>query len=821
MSRTTITNNNATKGFNFPSIYAPNSEKQSTEYALQMFRAVLKATSAYREERGKQIEISRMYAKGNQPLKQYLDELNIEGTNQYINISYIPTKILQKFEKIIVDDYAQLDEAVKVWAKGYAIQERRDRKKADLQFRMEFGGQIAELEQLVGFPLEDPEQQVPTDKEELDLILSLNPDEREEMILRETIDKVLNDNDIESKKKRFLSDVFQTNFGGYHVYTDRRGRIKVEYVSPEDCLYDSSKEELITDDVTYAGKQSTMTIGEIRDSFEISEDKEHLLYKLAYYYRTDYGNYSLIGNTFNPEWKYASVRPYDDYTVPVFHIWKKTLKNVGYLEGKDSYGKFVFDIDKDISVVEERSEGRKRTGVSYPETAYEGWFSGNEKCPVVLEWGEASNQFREGANKEKVICPYIFFMPDNRGSMLESSAVERLIGEIEQLDMSALKIKMAIAKHPPVGYALDVEALMDVDLGNGTLSPLDLDDIYQQTGKFYFKKRKEDGTVDNSPPIIPLNVSIADTINTYLTIYNQALNNIRDILGVNPNREGTANLSRVSTAVAQTQISISQTATYYIYRAFLKATERLVKLIGIRLIDLLKYGTPSKGYLAYLGQENIDFIKERDEIIATNYEFKFNAQMSKEDKERLDAAINVCLQAGTLTMADALDIWEIKDFDIASKYLRFLTKKNQEKAYQQEMERQQAQAQAQGDMAVRTEEAKRETYQIQSGLQAQEWKIKGETQIETQIYQLVHNALQALHEGKQISPREQEMINLVMDNSITKLEKSMVETEQQLQNQVQGEEQEAIIQQVQQAVQSGQITDTEGAQILQESGIQA
>src|SRR5690606_11535888 len=475
---------------------------------------------------------------------------------------------------------------------------------------------------------------------------------------------------------------------------------------------------------------------------------------------------------------------------------------------------------KDISVVEERSQGRKRTGVSYPETAYEGWFAGNEKCPVVLEWGEASNQFREGANKEKVICPYIFFMPDNRGSMLESSAVERLIGEIEMLDMSALKIKMAIAKHHTVGYALDVEALMDVDLGDGTLQPLDLDDIYQQTGKFYFKKRKEDNTVDNSPPIYPLNVSIADTINTYLTIYNQALNNIRDILGINPNREGTANLSRVTTAVAQTQIAISQTATYYIYRAYLKATERLVKLIGIRLIDLLKYGTPSKGYLAYLGQENMDFIKERDEILATNYEFKFYAQMSKEDKEKLDAAINVCLQAGTLTMADALDIWEIKDFDIASKYLRFLTKKNQEKAYQQEMDRQQAQAQAQGDMAVRTEEAKRETYQIQSGLQAQEWKIKGETQIETQIYQIAHNALQALHEGKQITPREQELINLVVDNSITKLEKSMVETEQQLQSQVQGEEEQAIVQQVQQAVQSGQITDTEGAQILQESGIQ-
>src|SRR5690606_7570314 len=98
------------------------------------------------------------------------------------------------------------------------------------------------------------------------------------------------------------------------------------------------------------------------------------------------------------------------------------------------------------------------------------------------------------------LCPYIFFMPYNRGTMMEESAVEKVIAEIQTMDASMLKIKMTIANHPPVGYAIDYEALMDIDLGNGTLDPLDLQEIYQQTGKLYIKRRKDDGGFDNSLP---------------------------------------------------------------------------------------------------------------------------------------------------------------------------------------------------------------------------------------------------------------------------------------------------------------------------------
>ena len=809
---------NKENSLGFPPVYVPNKVKDSEEYGIQMLKAILNATASYREERKKQISHSRKYARGKQSLQQYLDELQIEGSKQYVNISYTPTKVLQKFEKIVVDDYQQMEETPKAIGRAYHIQERKERRKSDLKFRMEYKDYIEELSNAVGFMVEDPNQQVPKDEEELDLITSLNSEEREELLLVEMIKKVFKDNDLDTKKRQFLSDVFQVHFGGYRHWVDRTGKIRIDFIPAEDALYSTSALEDFSD-ISYAGSACTMTIGEIRDRFNIPEDKEHLLYKLAYHFRTNYGNYSLLSDVFNQDWRNSSNRPYDDFTVPVYHIWKKTVKNVGYLEGQDSYGKNVFDIDFDITKEEYKSNNKKRTGVVYPETSYEGWFAGDIKCPILLEWGESYNQTREGKDKEKVLCPYVFFMPDNRGTMLEESAVEKVIPEIQTMDLAMLKIKMTIANHPPTGYAIDVAALMDIDLGQGTMTPLDIQDIYQQTGKLYIKTQRDDGMVDKSLPIQPINVSIQDTINTYLLVYNNALNNIRDTLGINPNREGTAIINRASTQAIQTQIAISQTATYYIYRAYLKATQTLTKHIGIRILDVLRYGNPNKGYLKYLGEENIDFIKERKDIVASNYDFEFNPQMTKDDKELLNNLVMSAVSSRELSMPDALLILKLKDFDIAEKYMRYLFKKNREQAQLEAQQTQRLQAEAQGDMAVRVEEAKRETFQIQSALQAQEWKIKGENSTEVAILDMAKEVLKARLEGKQVPQEYLELERLVLDNAITKQEKSLSETEQQIEDELVQQEQEAVIQQVSQAVENGTISEEDAMMQLQQMGL--
>ena len=803
----------------FPSIYAPNSVKETEDYAKQVFRGALNATSAYREARAKQVTKARQYAQGKQSITQYLDELSIEGSKQYVNINYSPTKILQKFEKIVVDDYQQLKEKSKVIAKAYQIQLRKDRKKADLRFRMEFGSQIAELEQAVGFPLEDQSQKVPEDEDELDLIMSLNPDEREEVLMREMVEKVLRDNDVETLKRSFLSDLFQVNIAGIHHYTDRKGKIKVEFIQAEDAIYDTSRFEEFNKDIAFAGKATMMNIAEIRDLFNIPREKEEQLYKLAHTFRTNYGNSSFLGDYFNNNWYNAHSRPYDEFRVPVYHLWKKTYDVKGYVEGYDSYGKEIFDIDEKIT--EEKLKGsRKKTGTSNIETAYEGWFAGNIHCPVVLEWGKQVNQVREGKNKEVCLCPYIFFMPDNRGSMMEESAVERVISEVQTLDVAMLKIKLTLANHPPAGYAIDIESLMDIDLGDGTMSPLDIDDIYKQTGKLFMKRTTSEGQPQQALPIVPLDISIQNSISTYLTVYNTALNNIRDILGINANREGTANLNRVSNGAMSASIAISQTATYYLYRGFLKAMNTLVTHLGIRIVDVLRFGNPDKGYLSYLGEENIEFIKSREEILASNYVFEYNASISKEEEERLVGLVNAGVASRELEMPDALLILEVKDYAIASRLLRYYLNKKKKADQEHAIQVQQAQAEAQGQASVQAEEARRQTIQVEQDLQTLQWKVKGESAERVAQTNVINMLLQAKLNGTELSPKEQQLVDLFLDNALTTQEQSLIESEEQIESKTMQEEQDQAVMQAQQAVESGQMAEQEAMEELQKMGIQ-
>lgn len=796
----------------FPTAYASNEVKFSEEYGAKVFRAVMENTGAYRDKILKRKREARKYARGEQDLRKYLDEIGIEGGKQYVNISYQPTKLIQKFEKVVVDDYQQLKEKVKVEAISNHIKDRKQRKESDLKFNYEFKDVLQQLSDEIGIDLAG-EQGYPTNDEELDLILSIPPEEREEMLMRLIVEKVFEDNDLESLKRRFLSDMFQVAFAGFHIYENKVGERKIDFVPIEEAIFARSSKEIF-DDSPYMGRETTKTIGEIRELFDIPPSKEEELYKLAKSYEGTLGN-RFLTFPYDNKYGFSDDRPYDDFTVRVYHIWYKTLETIEYIEGKTSTGRTLFEIESNG-----RETKRKRTGSVSPQIALSGWFAGSpEKC-LVLSWGKAKNMIREGSDFEKLLPPYLFFMPDNTGQMDTSSAVELVKSEIGKMDIAELQIKKILASNPPPGYAVDNEAMMDVDLGIGDLSPLDIDSIYRQTGVLYYRKVDSEGVqTTGGSPITPLVLPIQDSINTYLIYYNNSLNNIREILGINPDRDGTADLRRVSTASAQRQFSVSQTATYYIYRSYLKSVERLAKLVGISMWNALKYGKEDRGILYYLGRENIDFIKEREDITSTTYRYYINPQMTQEDKDRLDILVQQCLSSGQLKPQDALMILSLEDIGIAEKYLRFYVNKNEKELADAEVDRQQMQAQAQGDMAVRTEEAKRETFQIQSSLQAQEWEIKGKNDKDIKALELASKLIQNEQEGKQIPPQYLEFVQVVMDNYMLKQEKSLTDTEVEIQNEQQQAQQEAAIQEVESLVSSGDITEEEGAQILGEMGV--
>ena len=800
----------------FPDIFASKAVKDTPEYGLQVCNAILASTSEHRSLIMKNVSEARKYAEGKQDIKSYLDELEVDGKNMYTNISYRPRPIAQKFIRSVVMGYMLKNEYPEVTSTSKHIQDRKNKRKSDAEFRMDNKDLIEQLSNEVGFPVEDPSEFTPENQEELDLHFSLNDKEREEILMQEMVSFAIQDNDIETIKNQILTEQFITQFGGIYNNIDSNGRLYVDYIQAEDIITDNSFREDFRD-AKYKGRFLRMTIYDIRKRFNISPKQEKQLFDCVVKATGKYGN-SRQNLYWQEDYRYSNVRPYDNYTVEIAHIWYRTVEVLTTVEGKDRYGRTVFDYGYDIPKEITNRRGRE-VSTKELEVAYEGFFTADGG--VCLEWEKQRNILKAGEDKDVLLSPFIFFMPENSGRMLPNSMMSMMIDSIRTMDITVLKIKQALAKSVPDDWMIDVEGLMDLDLGTGSdLQPLELNKIHQQTGRLYYKGTKEDGITKTNPPIRASNSSLDVKLQGYINIYNTELNWIREYIGVSELRDGSATSPRIGFKFLQAQSQASNTNTWFIYRAYLKMTEELIKQIGIRIWDTLNYSTNiNKGYIKYLGKQNVDWIKSRKEITASSYDIKFSLGISEDDKITLEQYIQTCLANGSLQMPDALLINRIEDPVIAERMLTFLYNKRRKENAQEADARSKASADANAQAGVMVEQEKQKTAQLEAQVTLEKEKTRGEQERSKAMEILAWDLIRKEQEGIPIPPKYQAIVDAVLTNRGLNVVQETTEKEQVMEQEAMAQEQEAVIQQLQQAVQSGQITGEQAMQEAQNMGI--
>jgi hypothetical protein len=96
-------------GSGFPNQFAPDEEKASLEYGLRVGRAIESewfsrdyGSSLYGEIRSEFLT-RRLYARGEQPVEKYKNELSINGDLSYLNLDWTPVPIIPKFVDIVVN----------------------------------------------------------------------------------------------------------------------------------------------------------------------------------------------------------------------------------------------------------------------------------------------------------------------------------------------------------------------------------------------------------------------------------------------------------------------------------------------------------------------------------------------------------------------------------------------------------------------------------------------------------------------------------------------------------------------------------------------
>jgi len=704
----------------FPSQVVSDAEKASLEYGTQVGQAIEYEWFGQGRTNGNRYLTSwnqfhqlRLYARGEQSIQKYKDELSINGDLSYLNLDWKPVPILSKFVDIVVNGISAKSYDIKAYAQDpYSIKKRTDYA-STLYEDMVAKEYLDSLKETLGIDLyQTPNiDTIPESKEELELHMQLSYKQSIEIAEEEAISSVLAQNKYDLTRRRLNMDLTVLGIAVAKTGFNTAEGVTVDYVDPAYVVY-SYTEDPNFDDIYYVGEVKSITIPELKKEFpNISEEELARIQKMPgnSQYVTGWGNY-------------------DKNTVQVLYFDYKTYHNQVFKIKQTEQG-LMKALEKPDTFNPPANDNFERVSRSI-EVLYSGAkVLGNND---MLKWELAENMSRPVADTTKVEMNYAICAPRMYKGRIES-IVSKCIGFADMIQLTHLKLQQVLSRMVPDGVYLDMDGLAEVDLGNGTnYNPAEALNMYFQTGSIVGRSLTQDGDMNaGKVPIQELNSSSGQAkIGALIQTYQYYLQMIRDVTGLNEARDGTAMDKNSLVGLQKMAANASNVATRHINQSSLYLTLKLAENIALKIADALEFPLTRSALQNSISTFNI---KTLDEVVNLNlHDFGIFLELEPDDEElaQLEANIQVSLQQGSLNLEDAIDLRQIKNLKLANQLLKVKrkTKAKQDQANQQANIA--AQGQAQADTAEKTAMAEVQKQEAIMGANVQFEQSKNQMEIQ-------------------------------------------------------------------------------------------
>jgi hypothetical protein len=711
----------------FPSQVASDQEKMSEEYGLKVGRAIQnewfsrnQGNTRYDSNQNSYHNL-RLYARGEQPIQKYKDELSINGDLSYLNLDWKPVPILSKFVDIVVNGIADRSFDIKAYSQDpYGVNKRTMYMESiirDLQTK-----QINDyVQEQFGINLyeNDPEM-LPHSQEEMELHMQLSYKQGVEMAEELAINTLLDGNNYDLIKRRLYYDLTTIGIGAVkNTFTVSEGA-KVEYVDPANLVY-SYTESPYFEDLYYVGEVKNVPINELKKEFpQLTDEELDKIKKEGTHYHSGRGASTSTNRS-----------DYDSNTVQILYFNYKTYMNEVYKVKETATGatKILVRDDQFDPPVEmlEAEFGKMSRSL---EVLYEGALVLNTN--IMLRWQMAKNMMRPKSDYNKVKMNYSIVAPRMYKGRIES-IVSRCTGFADMIQLTHLKMQQVLAKMMPDGVYLDADGLAEIDLGNGTnYNPQEALNMFFQTGSVIGRSFTQEGDMNpGKVPIQPLQTGAGSgKLQSLIQTYNYYMQMIRDVTGLNEARDGSTPDSRALVGVQKLAAANSNTATRHILDAGLFITADLAEGLSLRISDIIEFSPARDAFIQKIGGFNVATLDELQDLHLYDFGIFIELTPDEEEKGRLENNIQTALSAGLIDLDDAIDIREIKNLKLANQFLKLRRKKKLER--DQMMQQQNIQAQAQANAQAQQASAQMEMQKEQVSMQtkSQLEQIKG--QIEQQ-----------------------------------------------------------------------------------------
>ena len=702
------------KSATFPNQFVSDSDKAKKEFGLQVGQAIQyewfrrDGLSCRFYSQFQEFHRLRLYARGEQSVAKYKNELAIDGDLSYLNLDWTPIPIIPKFVDIVVNGMSDRLFDVKCFAQDSLSAEKRNEFQNVIEKDMVAKDLFLQIQKDFGVdPFTVNPGNLPESDQEMELYMQLNYKPSIEIANEVAINTMLEESHYNDTRKRVDYDITTLGLGiTKHVFQEGDG-VRVEYVDPANVVY-SYTEDPYFKDCFYWGELKTIPITEI---LKINPDlTPEDLEEISQYSQSWYDYYNVAAMYEN------SMFARDTCTLLYFNY--KTTNSFVYKKKEMKDGSFkTVEKDDQFNPPDEMMEEGKFERV---EKRIDVWYDGVMVMGtnIIIKWDMMKNMVRPNSANQFAMANYVACAPRMYKGVVES-LVRRMIPFADLIQMTHLKIQQVVARVVPDGVFIDADGLNEVDLGTGNAyNPEDALRLYFQTGSVIGRSYTQDGEYNNAKVPITQLTSNSGSSKMQMLIgnYNHYLNMIRGVTGLNEARDGSTPDPNSLVGVQKLAALNSNTATRHILQASLFITKTIAEALSLRIADVLQYADFRDEFAMQVGKYNLRILEEIQNLYI--YDFGIFIEMSpdEEQKAQLEANIQMALSQKDISLEDAIDIREMRNLKLANQLLK--VKRKQKAAQQQQMEAQKQQMQAQVNQQSQQMAAKAAMQQSQMDMQA-------------------------------------------------------------------------------------------------------
>lgn len=703
-------------------------DKSSKEYGLAISKyintTVTSGLGGYYFSRNARFRKNRNYANGKINVQaMFQDRLQMNGKQNYISLNWQTLQIVNRIVSGLVGRWMGRGEKIVVQAIDTLSTKEKKDQYDELEFVIANRAQLEKLEQESGVQIIPRNQEIPADKEELNLWQAQFQRIPEEILYELGCNDVLGSNGwFDVLKEKMLHDAAETLFVGTYTWMDKEGVIHVEWVKPENAIYSFSEYPDFRDS-KWRGQAPTIRLSDLRKKYgkEFNPDNplaltEEQLWEVAQKAK-EYQYYTNI--TWTDTWYTAYLRPYDEWNVRSIEFELKTLDNEPY------------------TVTKTKTSGSTYTQKGYPTTSsgkrrdkpldnqqvlsdsnyniYRGVYLPDSD--MLLEWGLKDNMIRPQDPKEigNAEFSYSFYMPQNY-EMRNMAIPEKIEAAVDGMILALLKMQQVVARMRPTGAAIDESALQNIDYGLGDAGNKDIDykKAYDQTGDIYYRGLDAEGNRVPIPITELANSGFLNQMQGLISIYQFNYQTLKDELGEDPNLVSSALQPRVTAGNVEASQLQAEYATDYIYRAYSECMKITARKVSCLLKDSVTYG--SAAYNNLVKKEDIG-----ERIFSTDIKFL----PTQNELQMFQMILNDAMKSTPelVLFIDPFQLMRIAKEDVKLAELLFRQGQKKMILHQQQTAQQNQEATIQGqiDSATVAEKEKRQTMN-------DEMTIKGQTE---------------------------------------------------------------------------------------------